>query len=122
MMAGPGDTIERLPTGISGFDEIALGGLPVGRPTLLTGTTGSGKTLFAIEFLARGILCFGQPGVFVTSEETAGAIRRNAISLGFDVGRWEGDGMWTFVDASADIGEGIETVGTYDFGALMARI
>jgi circadian clock protein KaiC len=121
-MAGPGDTIERLPTGISGFDEIALGGLPVGRPTLLTGTTGSGKTLFAVEFLARGILRFGQPGVFVTSEETAGAIRQNAISLGFDIGRWERDGMWSFVDASTDIGEGIETVGTYDFGALMARI
>jgi circadian clock protein KaiC len=103
-MAGPGDVIERLPTGISGFDAIALGGLPAGRPTLLTGTTGSGKTLFAVEFLARGILHFGQPGVFVTSEETAGAIRRNAISLGFDVGRWEREGMWTFVDASADVG------------------
>jgi circadian clock protein KaiC len=121
-MDGPGDTIERLPTGISGFDEIALGGLPAGRPTLLTGTTGSGKTLFAVEFLARGILRFGQPGVFVTSEETAGAIRRNAISLGFDVGRWESEGMWTFVDASVDIGEGVETVGTYDFRALLARI
>jgi len=121
-MTGPADTIERLPTGISGFDDIAAGGLPAGRPTLLTGTTGSGKTLFAVEFLARGILRFGEPGVFVTSEETAGAIRRNAISQGFDVGRWESDGMWTFVDASADIGEGIETVGTYDFGALIARI
>jgi circadian clock protein KaiC len=121
-MARPGDVIERLPTGISGFDAIALGGLPVGRPTLLTGTTGSGKTLFAVEFLARGILRFGQPGVFVTSEETAGAIRRNAISLGFDVGQWEREGMWIFVDASADVGEGIETVGTYDLGALMARI
>jgi len=121
-MARPGDVIQRLPTGISGFDAIALGGLPAGRPTLLTGTTGSGKTLFAVEFLARGILRFGQSGVFVTSEETAGAIRRNAISLGFDVGRWEREGMWTFVDASADVGEGIETVGTYDLGALMARI
>jgi len=121
-MPGPGDVIERMPTGLSGLDEIALGGLPAGRPTLVTGTTGSGKTLLAVEFLARGIANFGQPGVFVTAEETAGAIRRNAISLGFDVGRWEDDGMWTFVDASADIGEGVETVGTYDFGALMARI
>jgi circadian clock protein KaiC len=51
----------RLPTGISGFDEVATGGLPAGRPTLVTGTTGSGKTLFAIEFLARGILEYGQP-------------------------------------------------------------
>ncbi|MDN3351500.1 circadian clock protein KaiC [Actinomadura sp. DC4] len=116
------DAIERLPTGIGGFDAIALGGIPAGRPTLVTGTTGSGKTLFAVEFLARGILNFGQPGVFVTAEETAGAIRRNAISLGFDIGQWERDGLWTFVDASLDTGEGVETIGTYDLSALMARI
>jgi circadian clock protein KaiC len=120
-MAG-GQAIQRLPTGISGFDDIALGGLPAGRPTLVTGTTGSGKTLFAIEFLARGIMRFGQAGVFVTAEETAGAIRRNAISLGFDIEKWEADGLWVFVDASADVGVDVQTVGAYDFGALMARI
>jgi circadian clock protein KaiC len=120
-MAG-GQAIQRLPTGINGFDDIALGGLPAGRPTLVTGTTGSGKTLFAIEFLARGIMRFGQAGVFVTAEETAGAIRRNAISLGFDIEKWEAEGMWAFVDASADVGVDVQTVGAYDFGALMARI
>lgn len=119
---GPVDPIERLPTGVSGFDEIALGGLPAGRPTLVTGTTGSGKTLLAIEFLARGILRFGQPGVFVTSEETVDAIRRNALSLGFDIDEWEARGAWVFVDASADVGEDVQTVGAYDFGALIARI
>jgi len=56
------EPITRLPTGINGFDQVALGGLPVGRPTLVSGTTGSGKTVFAIEFLARGILNFGEPG------------------------------------------------------------
>jgi circadian clock protein KaiC len=117
-----GGAIQRLATGISGFDDIALGGLPAGRPTLVTGTTGSGKTLFAIEFLARGILRFGQAGVFVTAEETAGAIRRNATSLGFDIEKWEADGLWVFVDASADVGVDVQTVGMYDFGGLMARI
>ena len=116
-------SLERLPTGISGFDAIAVGGLPAGRPTLLTGTTGSGKTVFAIEFLARGILCYGQPGVFVTAEETADSIRRSAISLGFDVGAWESDDRWSFVDAAPDgCEEAVQTVGGYDFGALTARI
>jgi circadian clock protein KaiC len=120
--AYPDSAIERLPTGVSGLDDIAMGGLPAGRPTLVTGTTGSGKTLLAIEFLARGILRFGQAGVFVTAEETVDAIRRNALSLGFDIGKWEADGMWAFVDASADVGEAVPMVGTYDFSALLARI
>ncbi|MGI5232146.1 circadian clock protein KaiC [Actinoallomurus sp. CA-142502] len=116
--------IERLPTGISGFDDIAAGGLPLGRPTLVTGTTGSGKTCFAIEFLARGIVLFGQPGVFVTAEETADSVRSSAASLGFDIEQWEREGRWAFVDASPIEGEEepIRTVGAYDFGALMARI
>lgn len=117
-----GELIERLPTGISGFDDIALGGLPVGRAALVTGTTGSGKTIFAMEFLARGIQRYGQPGVFVTMEETPEALRDNATSLGFEIERWEADGDWAFVDASADAGEEIRTVGSYDFGALLARI
>ena len=114
--------VERLPTGVNGLDDIALGGLPAGRPTLVTGTTGSGKTLLAIEFLARGILRFGQSGVFVTVEETAEEIRRNALSLGFDIGAWETEGRWVFVDASVDVGDDVPTVGGYDLSALMARI
>lgn len=77
------DPIERLRTGISGFDQVALGGLPADRSTFIGGTAGSGKTLFAVEFLARGILQFGEPGVFITFEETAQDIRRNYASLGF---------------------------------------
>src|SRR5512146_3078453 len=95
------DTIERLATGISGFDQIALGGLPRGRTALLTGTTGSGKTLFAVEFLARGILRAGEPGVFVTFEETPEVLSRNWASLGFPIRQWENEGKWAFVDASA---------------------
>jgi circadian clock protein KaiC len=113
--------IERHPTGIKGFDQAALGGLPAGRPSLLTGTTGSGKTLFAVEFLARGIQMFGEPGVFVTFEETPGDLRRNFASLDFPIAQWESEAKWAFVDASADIGEA-PVVGSYDFGALVARL
>ncbi|HUZ56226.1 MAG TPA: ATPase domain-containing protein [Streptosporangiaceae bacterium] len=81
--------IERLRTGVGGFDQVALGGLPAGRSTFIGGTTGSGKTLFAVEFLARGILLFGEPGVFITFEETAQDIRHNYASLGFPIAQWE---------------------------------
>ncbi|MFD2081681.1 circadian clock protein KaiC [Actinopolymorpha cephalotaxi] len=114
--------LERVPTGISGFDEVAVGGLPAGRCCLVSGTTGSGKTLFSIEFLARGILDFGDHGVFVTFEETADDIRRNAASLGFAIEEWEAAGKWAFVDASAKVADEAPTIGEYDFGGLLAQI
>jgi circadian clock protein KaiC len=114
--------IQRLATGIRGFDQVALGGLPTGRSTLVTGTTGSGKTLFAVEFLARGILLSGEAGVFVSFEETPDDIRRNAASLGFPIERWEREGKWTFVDASVELAEEPPIVGAFDFGGLLARI
>ena len=113
--------VPKLPTGIRGFDHLARGGLPAGRPTLVAGTTGSGKTVFAAEFLARGILDFGEAGVFVTFEESPADIRANVASLGFDVAAFESAGRWAFVDASAEPG-GDEVVGGYDFAALVARI
>ncbi|MEV5979116.1 circadian clock protein KaiC [Streptomyces sp. NPDC052114] len=116
------DGIERIPTGINGFDQIALGGLPAGRSTLVAGTTGSGKTLFAIEFLARGVQNQQDPGVFVTFEEDPDDIRTNVASLGFPIMEWEAEGKWVFVDASADIAVEASTVGAYDLGALAARI
>lgn len=115
------DTPERLATGISGFDQVALGGLTRGRVTLVAGSTGGGKTLFAVEFLSRGILRTGEPGVFVTFEETPDGLRRNWASLGFPIARWESEGKWAFVDASADFEEA-PVIGAYDFGALAARI
>jgi circadian clock protein KaiC len=114
--------IQRVPTGISGFDQVAIGGLPAGRSTLITGTTGSGKTLFAIEFLARGIQRYEQNGVFVTFEETADDIRRNSVSLGFPITEWEAAGKWAFVDASRDLLREAPTIGGYDFSALVLRI
>lgn len=122
MSTGGTEVIERLATGISGFDQIALGGFPKGRPTLVAGTTGSGKTLFAAEFLARGITKFGEPGVFVTFEESPSDIRTNFASLGFPIAQWESEGKWAFVDAAVTTAEMPPVVGAYDFGALAARI
>ena len=117
----PDPQVSKLPTGIAGFDHIALGGLPAGRPTLVAGTTGSGKTVFTAEFLAQGIRRFGESGVFVTFEEAPADIRANLVSLGFDVAAWEAEGRWAFVDASPDVNDEA-VVGTFDFGALIARV
>src|SRR6186713_3506265 len=72
-------------TGIHGLDEITGGGLPAGRPTLISGSAGAGKTLLAIEFLVRGATEFGEPGVFMMFEENAEEISENVRSLGFDL-------------------------------------
>ncbi len=77
--------IAKCPTGIRGFDEITYGGLPRGRPTLVCGGAGSGKTLLAMEFLVRGIRDFGEPGVFMAFEETPEDLASNVASLGFDL-------------------------------------
>src|SRR6202162_4555326 len=74
-------------TGIQGLDEITGGGLPSGRPTLVSGGAGSGKTLFGLEFLVRGATQYGEPGVFMSFEETIPDLTKNAASLGFDLGR-----------------------------------
>jgi len=114
-------TVEKLRTGISSLDIIAKGGLPKNRTTLISGTAGSGKTVFAVHFLAAGIE-LGEPGVFVTFEESAADVRKNMQSFGWDLTAWEEAGMLTFVDASPD--PQIDTVesGGFDLGALVARV
>src|SRR5262249_27704636 len=77
--------LPKAPTGIAGLDEITGGGLPCGRPTLVCGSAGCGKTLLAIEFLVRGATQFGEPGVFMTFEESAEELAQNVRSLGFDL-------------------------------------
>ena len=67
------------------MDEITGGGLPKGRPTLVSGGAGAGKTMFALEFLVRGATECGEPGVFMSFEETAGDLAANVASLGFDL-------------------------------------
>src|SRR5450830_808723 len=73
------------PTGIQGLDEITGGGLPKGRPTLVCGGAGCGKTLLAMEFLVRGATQFDEPGVFMAFEESAKDLTQNVASLGFDL-------------------------------------
>lgn len=114
-------SIERLPTGIPGFDHIANGGLPRGRATLLSGTAGSAKTVFAAQFLASGV-ALGEGGVFVTFEESPDDIRRNMRGFGWDIPAWEQQGRWVFVDASPQHDHDQLVIGTYDLGALLARI
>ena len=114
--------IEKIETGITGFDLISSGGLPKGRTTLVSGTAGSAKTVFAVQFLAEGIKRSGDAGIFVTFEESPADIRRNVKSLGWDLEEWEAEGKWLFVDASPDPGQDQVEAGRYDLGALLARI
>jgi circadian clock protein KaiC len=115
------DSVEKLATGIPSFDTIALGGLPRNRTTLLSGTAGSGKTVFAIHFLAAGIEA-GEHGVFVTFEEPPGDIRQNMRGFGWNMQQWEKDGRLAIVDASPDPDTEIIESGSFDLGALLARL
>src|ERR1700692_865926 len=72
-------------TGVDGLDEITGGGFPKGRPTLICGSAGCGKTLMGIQFLVKGITDFGEPGVFMSFEETVKDLTQNVRSLGFDL-------------------------------------
>src|ERR1039458_8423310 len=81
----PATQLPKCPTGIQGLDEITGGGLPRGRPTLVCGGAGCGKTLLAVEFLVRGAVQFGEPGVFMALEETEAELKANVASLAFDL-------------------------------------
>lgn len=113
---------EKLPSGIIGFDELAHGGMPKGRTTLVGGSAGSGKTIFAVQFLAEGIRQHSENGVFVTFEEAPADVRRNMSSFGWDVAAWERDGRWMFVDISTKAGEQTMVSGQFDLAALIARV
>src|SRR4051812_25822919 len=110
--------LEKLPTGVPGFDLVARGGLPRGRTTLVAGTAGSAKTVFAVQFLVEGVRQ-GQPGVFVTFEESPEEIRRNMAGFGWDIPTWEAEGRWLFMDASLQPDEAGLEVGAYDLSALL---
>ena len=81
--------LPKAPTGIPGLDDITGGGLPAGRPTMVCGSAGAGKTMLAVEFIVRGATEFGEPGVFMIFEENAAELAANVRSLGFgsDSGR-----------------------------------
>jgi circadian clock protein KaiC len=104
-----------------GFDEITLGGLPRGRPSLICGGAGCGKTLFGIEFLARGARDFGEPGVCISFEENSDDLAQNAISLGFDLKALERANHLVIDYIHIDKSEIAET-GEYDLEGLFIRI
>jgi circadian clock protein KaiC len=108
-------------TGIQGFDEITGGGLPLGRPTLISGGAGSGKTMFALEFLVRGATQFGEPGVFISFEETLPDLARNAASLGFNLDRLVADKK-LFLDHVSISRSEISGTGEFDLDGLFIRI
>jgi circadian clock protein KaiC len=112
----------KVPTGIAGFDDISNGGLPKGRSTLVAGTPGSGKTLFALQFLAEGIHRFSEPGVCVTFEERPEDLIRNVESFGWDFNRLIAEKRLAFVDCSPEPLNQPEEIGAYDLSALLVRI
>ena len=113
--------LDKCPTGIRGFDDLSNGGLPRGRPTLLCGGPGCGKTLFAMEFLARGAMQFKEPGVFFTFEETPGDLAKNFLSLGIDVNNMIRRGLMAVDHVHIDRSE-IEETGEYDLEGLFIRL
>jgi circadian clock protein KaiC len=114
-------TLPKAATGIRGLDEVTGGGLPRGRPTLVCGPAGSGKTLLAMEFLVRGITEFGEPGVFMAFEETREDLVANVASLGFDLAQFETDGMLVLDHVNVVASELVEA-GDWDLEGLFIRL
>jgi len=113
--------LEKSPTGIKGLDEVTKGGLPKGRPTLVCGGAGSGKTLLAAEFLVRGALQFGEPGVFMSFEETSDELTKNVVSLGFKLDDLVAQKKISLDYVQIDRSE-IEETGEYDLEGLFIRL
>jgi circadian clock protein KaiC len=114
-------TLDKAPTGIQGLDEITGGGLPRGRPTLVCGAAGCGKTMFAAEFLVCGALQYNEPGVFMMFEESAKELAANMRSLGFDLGKLQKRKKIVLDYVHIERSE-IEETGEYDLEGLFIRL
>jgi circadian clock protein KaiC len=114
-------TLPKTPTGINGLDEITLGGLPSGRPTLICGSAGCGKTLFSLEFIIRGAEQYNEPGVFIAFEEKANELATNVASLGFDLTKLQEQKKVKVDYIHIDRSE-IEETGEYDLEGLFIRL
>jgi circadian clock protein KaiC len=117
----PAILLPRCPTGIQGLDEITGGGLPRGRPTLVCGGAGCGKTLFASEFLVRGATLYGEPGVFVAFEETEAELAANVASLGFNLESLVRKKLLLLEHVHIERSE-IHVTGEYDLEGLFVRL
>lgn len=113
--------LKKCPTGIAGLDEITYGGLPRGRPTLLCGGPGSGKTLFGIEFIVNGAERYGEPGVIIAFEEKGDELSMNVASLGFDLEKLQAEKKIKIDYVHVDKAE-IEETGEYDLSGLFVRL
>jgi len=113
--------LSKTPTGIAGFDEITRGGLPTGRTSLVCGNAGCGKTLFATEFLVRGAMQFGEPGVFMLFEESPEELEQNVASLGFDLKALQDKQLLVLDQIRVERSE-IEETGEYDLEGLFIRL
>ena len=119
--ASTADQLPKCPTGIQGLDEITGGGFPRGRPTLVCGGAGCGKTLLAMEFLVRGATQFGEPGVFMSFEETDAELRSNVASLGLDLRGLVRRKKLVLDHVHVERGE-IQETGEYDLEGLFVRL
>ena len=114
-------SLPKSPTGIAGFDEITGGGLPQGRPSLVCGSSGCGKTLFAMEFLIHGAIESKEPGVFIAFEETAEDLAQNVASLGYDLNQLIASKKIAVDHVQIERSE-IEETGEYDLDGLFVRL
>src|SRR5258707_141336 len=108
-------------TGVDGLDEITGGGFPKGRPTLICGSAGCGKTLMGIQFLVKGITEFGEPGVFMSFEETSKDLTQNVRSLGFDLDKLISQKKLRIDHIQIEKSE-IEESGDYDLARVFIRL
>ena len=115
------EVLQKCPTGIKGLDEITGGGLPKGRPTLVCGGAGCGKTLLAMEFLVRGAMEYGEPGVYMSFEEKAEELTKNFASLGFDLGNLAASKMIELDYVHIEQGDIVAT-GDYDLEGIFVRL
>ncbi len=113
--------LDKSPTGINGLDDITDGGLPKGRPTLIYGSAGCGKTLMAMEYLIKGAQKYDEPGVFMAFEETSEELSKNFASLGFDLDDLEAKNKLVVDYVHIDKSE-IEETGEYDLEGLFIRL
>ena len=114
--------VEKISSGIEGFDIVSMGGIPKYRTTLISGTPGSGKTIFCTQFLVNGITQFNESGVFVTFEESPQDIIQNMRDFGWDIPKYQESGRWEFVDVSPHFEDNYEITGDYDLSGLIIRI
>ena len=120
-VAEPYKQLQKSKTGISGLDEITAGGLPLGRPTLVCGSAGCGKTLLSVEYIIRGALEFNEPGVIMTFEEKAEELAVNVASLGLDLEKLVTEKLVRVDHVHIERSE-IEETGEYDLDGLFIRL